>query len=315
MVYKLGDIVGRGSDGIVYELLEDNKKDKIIKFIQGDDFGIRNYLEYYILFHLDEKYISKALDIEIEEDGLIKIIQKRADMDLKDYIHKFKLNQKKKQYLSYNVCKCLDYLHSKNIIHGDIKPSNILMFKNIPKFSDFNLSRIYHKKMKKDFSMYTVTFRPPEVNNGKVFLKSDIWALGCSLFEIYYGNSYFNMRKDKKFYHIKISAEQKPENLLFNNLIESMIIEDIEKRFDIRQVLNHPYFENFKKNINFSPENNTLNFSIILEKNMKKFNIVEKNHKKIFLSKFFMEKYSQIPKKYKEIDKIIERDKFSFCLE
>ena len=60
-----------------------------------------------------------------------------------------------------------------------------------------------HKKI------YTVTYRAPEIENKKVSLKSDVWALGCTFFEIYYGYSYFNYRKDKRFYHLKNSEEDK----------------------------------------------------------------------------------------------------------
>ena len=50
MVYTLGKIIGRGSDGVVYELKEDEKNNKVIKFIQGENFGIKNYIRilYFI---------------------------------------------------------------------------------------------------------------------------------------------------------------------------------------------------------------------------------------------------------------------------
>ena len=45
MVYKLGKLIGKGSDGVVYELIEDSVSDKVIKFIQGEIFWKKNYIE------------------------------------------------------------------------------------------------------------------------------------------------------------------------------------------------------------------------------------------------------------------------------
>ena len=36
MVYKLGKLIGKGSDGVVYELISETGKDRVIKFIQSE---------------------------------------------------------------------------------------------------------------------------------------------------------------------------------------------------------------------------------------------------------------------------------------
>ena len=51
MVYKLGKKIGEGSDGTVFELFDNTRSEKVIKFIQGENFGIKNYIEYYILYN------------------------------------------------------------------------------------------------------------------------------------------------------------------------------------------------------------------------------------------------------------------------
>ena len=77
---------------------------------------------------MDEKYITKCKNLEIDEDGLIKIIFNKADMDLKDYIQKNKLTDKRKKEIMIKLLSALEYLQSFNIIHGDIKPANIFGF-------------------------------------------------------------------------------------------------------------------------------------------------------------------------------------------
>jgi len=337
MVYKLGRIIGKGSDGVIYELLENDKDiNKVIKFIQGEIYGIKNYLEYYILFQLNRKYISGAINVEIEEDGLIKIIQEKALMDLKDYIYKNKLSKQEKTQLMIQLLEGLEYLHSLNILHGDVKPTNILVYyddiqeDNIEdnkinknkkrkyrcKYADFNLSMIHCSDSKLHKKIYTVTYRAPEIENKKVSLKSDVWALGCTFFEIYYGYSYFNYRKDKRFYHLKNSEEDKLENQLFNDLIKKMICEDIYQRYDIRNVKNHLYFnglickEKILKKIKMSQSE----LKNQLEKNYERYSIKSRKDKKMFVSKFGDKTCTPVHKNYQKIENLIASNNFDFKL-
>ena len=79
MNYRLGEMIGKGSDGEVYELIDSiNIRNKVVKFIQPAFYGIRNYLEPYILLYIKHENIMTADIIEIEDDGLIKIIQNKS---------------------------------------------------------------------------------------------------------------------------------------------------------------------------------------------------------------------------------------------
>ena len=325
MVYKLGRIIGKGSDGVVYELLENDKNiNKVIKFIQGEIFGIKNYIEYYILFQLNKKYISGAINVEVEEDGLIKIIQEKAYMDLKDYLCRHRLLIQQRKMIMIQLLEGLEYLHSFNILHGDIKPTNILVYiddkgkkKELRfKYADFNLSMLHCSDSKLNKKLYTVTFRAPEIENKKVSLKSDVWALGCTFFEIYYGYSYFNFRKDKRFYHLKNSNEDKPENQIFNDLIKKMICDDVFQRYDIRNVKNHLYFagciskDKILKKIKMSQSE----LKTQLEKNYEKYSIKSRKDKKLFLSKFGDKTCTPVHKNYQKIENLIVDKNFDFDL-
>lgn len=85
----------------------------------------------------------------------------------------------------------LKFLHSLNIIHGDIKPSNFLVFKNKNKveikLSDFGLCKIVDSERIYDINAYTSGYKPPEIFKTKSYsFKSDIWALGQT-FKIFRG--------------------------------------------------------------------------------------------------------------------------------
>ncbi|KAF8337386.1 uncharacterized protein EI90DRAFT_2645256 [Cantharellus anzutake] len=95
-----------------------------------------------------------------------------------------------RQALIRDVCRGLEYLHSNGIIHGDIKPDNIVMMEatGVAKLCDFGLSSLLN-----DLSIYgpsssaagTLRYVSPELfSGGKRNEASDIWAFGCTAGEI-----------------------------------------------------------------------------------------------------------------------------------
>lgn len=228
---KLGKILGKGGDGVIYEYGED----KIIKFIQPSYFGFSNYLEAYILLHLKHPNLKEALAIEIAENSLIKIVQSRATKDLSKLIGERKI--KKERRLSYikDIITGLFFLHSYNIIHGDLKPSNILIENEQAKLNDFSRSRFSNSR-KTNQILYTFNYRPPEAYKKKITLASDIWALGCSLYEIYYNKNYFQLLGND-IHHFECFEEQKECNAGFNQLIKKMVSKRAQDRPTIGEII------------------------------------------------------------------------------
>ncbi len=242
MNYKLGNRLGRGSDGEVYELINGDNRNKVIKFIRLSTYGIRNYLEHIILYYFDQKYITNSEHIYLENNLLLKIIQQRANCDLRQYINSNKITKKNKKNITLQLIDGLNYLQSRNVIHGDIKPENILKFNNTFKYSDFGMSKICNIKYT-DNNLYTFFYRPPEIAKNIFDLKSDIWALGCTLYEIYYNKRYFTLSANKELYHISVEYNDQ-----IYSIIKQMVEEDLVKRLDIIQLCNYFNIEPLKNN-------------------------------------------------------------------
>ena len=83
------------------------------------------------------------------------------------------------------MCKALSALHKRKIMHRDMKSANVFLHKNgEPKLGDLNVSKVAKKGL-----LYTQTGTPyyasPEVWRDMPYgIKSDIWSLGCVVYEM-----------------------------------------------------------------------------------------------------------------------------------
>jgi serine/threonine protein kinase len=223
----LGKLLGKGSDGEVYEM----EGDLCVKYVQPKVCGIENFLECYIMLYTDHPNIVKAEDIEVTKYDLVKIVQKRAVSNLCK-------RTKNKRKIFKQIVEAVNFLSKHNIIHGDIKPSNILIYEDeTVKLNDLSLCRFVESKSKKQ--LYTFHYRAREVDSGNISLKADVYALGCTLYEIYFNEPYH----DKRF-PTRLHVEKQPtfSSKVFLDLIYNMTNEDVEKRYNISQVCNHKYF-------------------------------------------------------------------------
>lgn len=103
----------------------------------------------------------------------------------------------------HQILQGLAFLHCNNIIHLDIKPSNILLFKDgSVKITDFSYSRFGGNV---EGSLGTNCYKSPEVLNGEnIGEKSDIWSLGNTFYYLKYGQILIpGQFKDKKDRYLK----------------------------------------------------------------------------------------------------------------
>ncbi|PAN43753.1 hypothetical protein PAHAL_8G255900 [Panicum hallii] len=99
------------------------------------------------------------------------------------------------------VSEGLLYLHKHcglHVIHGDLKPSNILLDSNMhPKISDFGLARTYSPGVEEEFAnriVGSIGFTAPECRERRLFsIKSDVYGFGALLLEIISGHRCFSL--------------------------------------------------------------------------------------------------------------------------
>jgi serine/threonine protein kinase len=141
-----------------------------------------------------------------------------------NYLNKNKriLSKKEIKRIFYQIVKAVDYLHQNQILHRDLKSSNVLInwSSGLVKIADFGfakhfnlpfesfstkISKIILSKTNINNSLGTIPYLAPEVLLGfnNYGIEVDIWSLGCIFAELYYGNVLFNSKEPLQcFYKI-----------------------------------------------------------------------------------------------------------------
>ena len=165
-------------------------------------------------------------------NGHFCMITNRYDFSLYQYTKKFILCKTDILLIVKQILKGLIYLKQKQIIHGDIKPENILVNRNEELVTtcticDFNLAEDATQLLDhKNTNISTLWYRAPEIYlDIKYSYEIDIWAFGCIVYELISKKALFNPKctndnteNNIKLYEQHLSLIGKcPYNLLENS--------------------------------------------------------------------------------------------------
>jgi mitogen-activated protein kinase 15 len=161
----------------------------------------RTFREIIFLQELSghENIIRLQNVIRAENDRDIYLVFDFMDTDLHAVIRANILEDIHKQYIIYQVLKCLKYMHSANLLHRDLKPSNLLLNSECHvKVADYGLARSLDTKEPDQTPIltdYVATrwYRAPEIllGSNKYTKGVDMWSLGCILAELLLGKPVF----------------------------------------------------------------------------------------------------------------------------
>ncbi|KAI1437728.1 hypothetical protein GGR50DRAFT_643875 [Xylaria sp. CBS 124048] len=163
-------------------------------------------------------------------------------MDLFDYIElRATMDEGECRSIFVQVAKAIHHLHIEaKVVHRDIKDENVVLDGdgNI-KLIDFG-SAAYIKSGPFDVFVGTIDYAAPEVLAGKPYggKEQDVWALGILLYTIIYKENPFYSIDEIMDRDLRIPYTISDESI---DLIRSMLNRDVSKRYDIDQVLQHPW--------------------------------------------------------------------------
>ena len=196
--------LGRGGMGIVYKAL-DEERDKLvaIKVLPADFLEDRRkaqYLdhEFKIALELDHpniirfhQMIKMPLPGERKKRGFL-IMELVDGWNMRKHIKDQDLTVFQAVDLTLLVCKGLEYIHTHGIVHGDMKPENILISPGgAVKIADFGLSRADSLfSLSRDKLRGTKRYMAPEqLTRKKVDPRTDIYSIGVTCYELFTGES------------------------------------------------------------------------------------------------------------------------------
>ncbi|GLJ24409.1 hypothetical protein SUGI_0466160 [Cryptomeria japonica] len=147
-----------------------------------------------------------------------------------------------------DVLQGLIYLHNCNIVHGDIKPENLLVTSNgRVKICDFSVSRMF-KESNDELrrSPGTPVYTAPECCVGVTYhgKRADVWALGVTLYCMVLGHYPFIGHTLQDIYNkivhdpLLLPEDMNPE---LANLLEGLLCKDPNQRMKLDAAARHPW--------------------------------------------------------------------------
>lgn len=228
--YYIIDIIGEGGFGVVLKCWCKTSKRKVAVKILNKQYYTKSVLQYFemerqFLLGMKHKNILEILKVEESDDYLLLILELMEWCTLKQLIIKrFQDNdpftEEECSLIIKNILEGLNYMHSNNIMHRDIKPDNI-MFKKIGdlnslKIIDFGLATFYETKVKRFCG--TLKFMAPEMLQDKSYDQTiDTWACGIIVYLLCSGGEHpLGLQSPKDMADFKQNLTLLSDNWKFN---------------------------------------------------------------------------------------------------
>jgi serine/threonine-protein kinase len=197
--YEIVAPLGQGGMANVYKAYHDRLDRHVAvkvmhqSMLQDDNFLNRFQREARIVAKLEHPNIVPVYDYS-EHNGIPYLIMKYIEgPTLKRYSLKVGLTLEQTASLMTELALALDYAHSRDVLHRDMKPSNILIdMQGKPYITDFGLARIVQagsSTISSDMMLGTPYYISPEQAKGEKDLngRTDIYSFGVILYELITG--------------------------------------------------------------------------------------------------------------------------------
>jgi len=245
--YTLAKFLGRGQFGEVWlaekELQFSTRKvQHALKFLfnLGEEVNLKS-AEAEIDTWIEASghpNVMSVLDMLVYRDHVVIASEYADGGSLKDWLKRSggkAPSHEKALEMMTGILSGIEHLHSRNVVHRDLKPDNILLQGNFPRITDFGISRIISAGSMSTVAMGSPFYMSPESFDGSKSTQTDIWSAGVILYEMLTGEHPYradtiyglvsSIRKDEP----KALSEKIP--LGMKRLIGTALKKDMSLRF------------------------------------------------------------------------------------
>ncbi len=211
--YRILRLIGEGGMGAVYEVEHVRLTKRYVaktlhaRLRSRDDLVERMEIEAKSTAKLRHPNIVDVHDLGVTTDGKpYFIMDKLEGIDLRRLLRaKKRLDVETALRIILDVLEALAAAHRAGLIHRDIKPENIFLAQNglepVVKLLDFGIARVATRSSRLTGNRFvgTLQYAAPEQLEGQpVSARTDIYAVGCVLFEMIAGRGPFHEMRDPK---------------------------------------------------------------------------------------------------------------------
>jgi eukaryotic-like serine/threonine-protein kinase len=201
--YRLDAVLGIGGMAVVYAATHRNRKQLAIKVLHPEfavrsEFRARFLREGYAANSVGHEGVAAVLDDDVDEAGtafLVMDLLRGADVELLRMTGGGQLPVRVALSIAQQVLGVLEAAHAKGIVHRDLKPANFFVVESGQvKVLDFGVAQLRESASsiatRSGIALGTPAFMAPEqasARNSEVDARTDLWALGASLFTLLSG--------------------------------------------------------------------------------------------------------------------------------
>ncbi|XP_059172685.1 3-phosphoinositide-dependent protein kinase 1-like [Physella acuta] len=268
--FIFGKVIGEGSYSTVYLAKEVSTQREYAIKVCDKKHLIRERKTHFvmrekeILMKLEHPFFIKLAYTFQDSERLYYVLTYARNGELLMYLHKLSVfDVPCTKFYSAEIVLALEYLQSLGIIHRDLKPENILLGEDMHiKITDFGTAKLLantgndHSKedaKRKNSFVGTAEYVSPEVlNNLPANYGSDLWALGCIIYQCLSGSMPFRSGNEYQTFQKIVKVEYDcPEGFppLAKDLVAKLLVLEPTERLGMIQpdgmkgLKNHPFFE------------------------------------------------------------------------